>query len=84
MASLDWMSEAVCAQVGTELFFPEQGGNPAQAVAICRRCPVRQECLDHALELDRSIAGQVTGIWGGTTAKQRQAIKGAAYRQLAS
>lgn len=80
--SLNWMDEALCAQVGTEIFFPERGGNPHAAVSVCRRCPVKQECLNHALDLEASSPLQVTGIWGGTTTKQRdrlrRALKGAA------
>ena len=84
MSSLEWMSEALCAQVGTEVFFPERGGNPAPAISVCRRCPVQQECLEHALHLETTSPLEVTGIWGGTTSAQRQKMRGAAYRRLAS
>lgn len=56
-----------------EVFFPDQGGqhNAARAKAICARCPVLTECLDHALAL-----GDVHGVWGGTTYEQRRALLG--------
>jgi WhiB family redox-sensing transcriptional regulator len=78
------MNDALCAEIGTEVFFPEPNRNPAQAIAVCKRCPVRHECLEHALDLDEISHIRITGIWGATTAKQRQAMKGAAYRQHAS
>ncbi|MFF7160764.1 WhiB family transcriptional regulator [Streptomyces sp. NPDC008086] len=35
-----------------------------------RRCPVRQPCLDWAVEAD-----PVEGIWGGTTEQECRALK---------
>lgn len=84
MSRLEWMDDALCAEIGTEVFFPEPNKNPAQAIAVCRRCPVQPECLDHALDLDSRGPSKVTGIWGGTTMRERQAMRGAAYRQQAS
>lgn len=39
------------------------------AIRICRTCPIETQCLDYALR------HYVTGIWGGTTERQRQAIR---------
>jgi WhiB family redox-sensing transcriptional regulator len=51
-----------------ELFF--QGGRAKnEALKICRRCTVREECLEFALSTP-----EMWGIWGGTTAKDRRAI----------
>jgi len=36
---------------------------------FCSDCPVKQKCLDYALRVN------VSGIWGGTTLKERQAIR---------
>lgn len=79
--SLEWMNDALCAQVGTEIFFPERGGNPREALQVCKACTVRDDCLNHALELKATSPLNVTGIWGGTTERQRHKIgrtKGAA------
>lgn len=38
----------------------------AEAKSICRRCPVRQACEDHADQL-----GDYNGIWGGKTPRER-------------
>jgi hypothetical protein len=41
-----------------------------QAKSICRRCPEETACLAYAL------AGRVEhGVWGGTTPKQRKALR---------
>lgn len=39
-----------------------------EAKQTCDRCPVRKECLDYALE------GDMHGIWGGMTRRERGAI----------
>lgn len=41
-----------------------------QAKAVCRRCPVREQCLEWALETGQSI-----GVWGGTSETERRALK---------
>jgi hypothetical protein len=67
-----------------EAWFPDepgQGGNrakaralyEAQALALCRACPVAVECLE--LTLLREGTAQGYGISGGTAPWQRQAIK---------
>lgn len=78
MAGLEWMGEALCREVDFNLFFPEDPVQSQQARRVCSRCPVRQDCLTYALE------NPVWGVWGGTTLPQRQKMRGAAYRQLAS
>ena len=70
MTSLEWMNNALCRQVDYELFFPEGGGGSVTARKVCGRCEVKTECLSYALEFPSMI-----GIWGGTTAKQRQKLK---------
>ena len=57
-----WAASALCAQTDPELFFPEKGGSTREAKALCRRCPVRDDCLDYALGHDERF-----GIWGGTS-----------------
>ena len=44
------------------------------AVAICRSCPVRQQCLAEALDLEVE-AVHVYGIRGGKTAGERRALQ---------
>lgn len=65
-----WYKDALCAQVDSDLFFPEQGASPRQAIAICNECPVRALCLDEALSV-----GRAHGVWGGKTEAQRRAMR---------
>ena len=73
MKSLEWMTEALCAQVGPDLFFSEgHGTNVLGGKKICGGCPVKAECRDHADHLegeDREWARH--GAWGAETPKER-------------
>ena len=66
----DWQDLALCAETDPELFFPEKGGSVREAKAVCRRCPVRPECLEYALANDIRH-----GIWGGLSWPQRRELK---------
>lgn len=67
-----WMAEAGCVNLAVEFVPPPGRPNkpptPSEqaAIAVCRTCPVRKECLDYAVEHDEA------GIWGGTTEQDRQ------------
>ena len=70
----DWRSHAVCRDEDPELFHPVGDSGPAllqaeQAKAVCRRCPVTDECLANALELGAE------GVWGGMSEEERRALK---------
>lgn len=70
--SIEWYSRAMC--VGqTDLFYvPPYSENAnarrkreVAAIAICKTCPVMQECRTHGRNY-----GEL-GIWGGETEKER-------------
>ena len=70
----NWRGRAACRTEDPDLFFPIGTSGPAlmqteQAKAVCRRCPVREQCLAWALD-----AGPMDGIWGGTTEQERKAM----------
>jgi WhiB family redox-sensing transcriptional regulator len=70
----DWRHEAACLEEDPELFFPVGNTGPAaeqidEARAVCRRCEVVQTCLRWALD-----TGQDTGVWGGLSEDERQAL----------
>jgi WhiB family redox-sensing transcriptional regulator len=65
----EWMSEALCREIGGEIFFPADPNNWREAKIACSMCPVQNECLEYALKEN------VLGIWGGTTERDRQAIR---------
>ena len=70
-----WFDLAACRGLGHAMFFPDQGDlyGARDAQAVCDACPVRRECMLHAL-----TQGEHHGIWGGTTERARQRIRGRA------
>ena len=71
----DWRDSAACYGQDPEQWFPVGTSGPAllqteQAKAVCRRCPVVDDCLKWALD-----TGQDAGIWGATTEEERRALK---------
>jgi WhiB family transcriptional regulator, redox-sensing transcriptional regulator len=75
----DWRLDAACREVDPELFFPEPGQIPqaAQAKAVCAGCAVRSPCLEAALHGPQARDDH-SGIFAGTTARQRVALRGRA------
>jgi len=68
-----WHSRAACRGAGTTAFVLGRGANAAvmaRAPAICATCPVTVQCLDYAL-----ADPDTTGIWSGTTAQERRAMR---------
>jgi WhiB family redox-sensing transcriptional regulator len=71
------VNRANCRGLDPELFHPGRGTAAKAhiiraALAVCADCEVREPCRDYA------IANRVSGIWGGTTGKERQTIRNAA------
>jgi WhiB family redox-sensing transcriptional regulator len=64
-----WMRDAACREHPEVNFHPERGERTEPAKAICRKCLVREVCLEHALE-----HREHQGIWGGLSPKERRAI----------
>ena len=72
----EWYKDAPCLGA-TDLFYPPSGGETSQnrelrearARAICAQCAVRSQCLEFALSRNEY------GIWGGTTERERHALK---------
>lgn len=64
----DWRDYASCRGVDPELWFPKTGREESarRAVRICNSCPVKQQCLQFALDNEIDF-----GIFGGVNAKQR-------------
>ena len=67
----EWTRHAACKDLSAEeadaLFFPERGGKGNAGRALCRRCPVAEQCLELAL-----TEGEAFGIWGGTSERERR------------
>ncbi|MFF5261420.1 WhiB family transcriptional regulator [Actinomadura viridis] len=74
-ASLDWQADALCREVGTDLFF-EDGDGPSQqraAKQVCAACPVRDACLQWALTFP--AFEDMHGVFGGTSPQDRRRIR---------
>jgi len=65
-----WTDRAACRGTDTEIFFPANADEEAEALSICATCPVRAQCLDYAVRNRETY-----GIWGGTTPEQRRRIR---------
>jgi WhiB family transcriptional regulator, redox-sensing transcriptional regulator len=73
----EWQQRAACRGDNASVFYPplrfepkhEQRRREQAAKAICRACPVREQCLDHALRFDERH-----GIWGGMTDTERRQL----------
>ena len=75
MTGVDWRHRAACVGQDGNLFFPLSSTEASDAVRdrakeVCGGCPVRQPCLDWALEV-----GVDDGIFGGLTARERRTLK---------
>lgn len=75
---LDWQMYAACRpRAGAEVriqralgnrFFPDHAPS-VDVVRSCKTCPVREQCLQWALENNEE------GYWAGTSTVQRQKMK---------
>lgn len=64
----NWRAAARCRTNDAEGLFVT-GARQREARQFCRTCPVRTECLAHAL--DQRIE---FGVWGGMTERERRAL----------
>lgn len=64
----NWRAAARCRTADAEGLFV-QGARQREARDFCRTCPVRTECLAHALDHRVEF-----GVWGGMTERQRRAL----------
>ena len=64
-----WMAQGNCADAPPSTFFPSDGVGVEVARRICGTCPVKDQCLEHALEsrIDH-------GLWGGCSERERRRI----------
>lgn len=69
----EWQERGACRDESPSLFFAPDHESPHQrrlresaAKAICSKCPVRSACRAYAVQ-----TGELYGIWGGTTERER-------------
>ncbi|GLZ34852.1 transcriptional regulator WhiB [Lentzea sp. NBRC 105346] len=65
-----WMKSALCRETDPDAFYPDKGGSTVWAKRVCGNCPVRAECLEHALQHNEKH-----GVWGGLTERQRRRLQ---------
>jgi len=73
----DWQVKAACRGPQAVAFYPpahverkdERIARERAAKEICRTCPVRRPCLDHAIE-----TREPHGIWGGLNELERKQL----------
>jgi WhiB family redox-sensing transcriptional regulator len=70
---MPWLNDAACGDLPLEqlnIFFVEAGRTiAASTVALCAKCPVRAECLDHAYRHDI-----FSGYFGGVSPGRRRIL----------
>lgn len=64
----NWRMAARCRTTDAENLFV-RGARQREARIFCRPCPVRTECLAHALDHRVEF-----GVWGGMTERERRAL----------
>lgn len=77
---MTWREEAACHGINPDIFFPHAASprgtvtkaSKALALAMCAGCGVTMACLEYALSMPLT---QDFGIWGGTTAGQRDKMR---------
>jgi WhiB family redox-sensing transcriptional regulator len=64
-----WMRDGNCRAYPASVFFPSDGAGVEVARRICEDCPVKDRCLEYALEehIDH-------GVWGGCSERERRRI----------
>lgn len=66
---VSWHADARCAEIDTDLWFPDKGESTKEAKGVCAACPVRAECLEYALDINERF-----GVWGGTSERERRRL----------
>lgn len=64
-----YLDAAACRGLDPESFYAESGSAIMRAKALCATCPVQPACLEWAIRREEF------GVWGGTTARERAAIR---------
>jgi len=64
-----WMGQGNCRNYPPATFFPSDGVGVDRARAICKGCPVVDQCLEYAL-----TERIEHGVWGGCSERERRRI----------
>ena len=82
----DWQYRGACRDLDTSLFFHPEGERgstrrrrAAAAKAICAKCPVLEQCREHALRVQEPY-----GVWGAMTEEERRDYVNRRKRRLSA
>lgn len=75
----EWWQHAKCLGMNAEFFYPSRGESLKAPIAVCKTCPVSEECLEWALD-----NGEKHGIWGGMSERRRRTIRSGRRRTAAA
>ena len=67
--NFSWRQRGACVGLDPDVFYPHTDDEADEAKAICAQCPVRETCLEVALD-----TREAEGVWGGTTARERRRL----------
>lgn len=65
-----WKMRAACRDLDPDTMFPRYAEQQHAAAQHCQACPVRTQCLAHALAHREEF-----GVWGGLTERQLRAVR---------
>ncbi len=76
--TLIWQESGACREGSGSDFYPpmhterkhERLARERRAKSVCASCPVRYECLQHAIRVDERY-----GIWGGLNQDERRLLR---------
>jgi WhiB family transcriptional regulator, redox-sensing transcriptional regulator len=85
LEAISWQKNALCREMDPELFFndPEAPTSLDEARRACDLCPVRERCLDWALDSFNSDDDQ-HGIFGGVGPRVRENLRKARRLEVAA
>lgn len=72
-----FISRAACAVYPADWWFPEDPDpfELGRVRNVCLSCPVRRECLDYGVEMDRTDKRVQHGVYAGLTDSQRSSLR---------
>lgn len=69
-----WQEDGACNDYHPNLFYPDRPGKKSsydQARRICDSCPVKDLCLEYALDIEDGSYANRHGMFGGLTPQER-------------
>lgn len=69
---LQWAQDGLCSvmEIEDDTFFAIRGSSTRRGKAICRMCPINEDCFRYSLDYDMEF-----GVWGGIEQHSRDYIK---------